>query len=52
MQIWQTTTVIYFTAYWASMKKKGIDTAPKVTGQRYSRVAAVVEEQLQKYHAA
>jgi len=34
------------------MKKKGIDTAPKVTGQRYSRVAAVVEEQLQKYHAA
>ena len=34
------------------MKKKGIDTAPRVTGQRYSRVAAVVEEQLQKYHAA
>jgi len=34
------------------MKKKGIDTAPRVTGQRYSRVAAVVQEQLQKYHAA
>jgi len=51
MQIWQTTTVIYFTAYWLH-EEKGIDTAPKVTGQRYSRVAAVVQEQLQKYHAA
>jgi len=34
------------------MKKKGIDSAPKVTGQRYSRVAAVVEDSLNKYHAA
>ena len=34
------------------MKKKGIDSAPKMTGQRYSRVAAVVEDCLNKYHAA